>query len=392
MPRLLNTYLINQVLAPFYASLIILTSILFLSRLIPILDIILGYNIGLVDFFRLYAYFTPQLMLFALPMSGMMGVILGTTALNNENELMVLKTSGISLYRMLPPIILVALSAALLTGLFSIYLLPAGKKAKVELAFQLVKEKIERSIPEKRFSESLGDIVLYADSIDQKTRAWKGVYISDMKDPRHPITIISESGILSADSTRGTLSISLQNGVLNRTSADAVQTINFKGYDMNLPLETPTSNPLAKVDETTMLQSELLEEADRKGRNSREAATYLIEFHKRLALPVSCFILTLLGFPLGFLSGPRHKTIGIPLGLAVFILYYVLLTGCQIMSESMLLPAGIAIWLPNLLFLILTMLFIKSVAREGHTLYLEKFHDFTYAIYSRLPWRKRGKL
>jgi len=392
MPRLLNTYLINQVLAPFYASLIILTSILFLSRLIPILDIILGYNIGLVDFFRLYAYFTPQLMLFALPMSGMMGVILGTTALNNENELMVLKTSGISLYRMLPPIILVALSAALLTGLFSIYLLPAGKKAKVELAFQLVKEKIERSIPEKRFSESLGDIVLYADSIDQKTRAWKGVYISDMKDPRHPITIISESGILSADSTRGTLSISLQNGVLNRTSADAVQTINFKGYDMNLPLETPTSNPLAKVDETIMLQSELLAEADRKGRNSREAATYLIEFHKRLALPVSCFILTLLGFPLGFLSGPRHKTIGIPLGLAVFILYYVLLTGCQIMSESMLLPAGIAIWLPNLLFLILTILFIKSVAREGHTLYLEKFHDFTYALYIRLPWRKRGKL
>ena len=392
MPRLLNTYLINQVLAPFYASLIILTSILFLSRLIPILDIILGYNIGLVDFFRLYAYFTPQLMLFALPMSGMMGVILGTTALNNENELMVLKTSGISLYRMLPPIILVALSAAVLTGLFSLYLLPAGKKAKVELAFQLVKEKIERSIPEKRFSESLGDIVLYADSIDQKTRAWKGVYISDMKDPRHPITIISESGIISADSTRGTLSISLQNGVLNRTSADAVQTINFKGYDMNLPLETPTSNPLAKVDETTMLQSELLEEADRKGRNSREAATYLIEFHKRLALPVSCFILTLLGFPLGFLSGPRHKTIGIPLGLAIFVLYYVLFTGSKIISESMLLPAGIAIWLPNLLFLILTMLFIKSVAREGHTLYLEKFHDFTYAIYSRLPWRKRGKL
>lgn len=392
MPRLLNTYLINQVLAPFYASLLILTSILFLSRLIPILDIILGYNIGLVDFFRLYAYFTPQLMLFALPMSGMMGVILGTTALNNENELMVLKTSGISLYRMLPPIILVALSAALLTGLFSLYLLPAGKKAKVELAFQLVKEKIERSIPEKSFSESLGDIVLYADSIDEKTRAWKGVYISDMKDPRHPITIISESGILSADSSRGTLSISLQNGVLNRTSADAVQTINFKGYDMNLPLETPTSNPLAKVDETTMLQSELLAEADRKGRNSREAATYLIEFHKRLALPVSCFILTLLGFPLGFLSGPRHKTIGIPLGLAIFVLYYVLLTGSKIMSESMLLPAGIVMWLPNLLFLILTSLFIKSVAREGHTLYLEKFHDFTYALYSRLPWRKRGKL
>jgi lipopolysaccharide export system permease protein len=177
MPRLLYTYLINQVLAPVYASLIILTSILFLSKLIPILDIILGYNIGLSDFFRLYAYFTPQLLLFALPMSSMMGVILGTTHLNNENELMVLKASGISLYRMLPPVILVGLSVALLTGFFSIYLMPAGNRAKVELAFQLAKEKVERSIPEKRFSESLGDIVLYADSIDRNTQIWKGVYI-----------------------------------------------------------------------------------------------------------------------------------------------------------------------------------------------------------------------
>ena len=389
MPRLLYTYLINQVLAPFYASLIILTSILFLSRLIPILDIILDYNIGLGDFIRLYAYFAPQLLLFALPMSSMMGVVLGTTQLNNENELMVLKASGISLYRMLPPVLIVAVCTAILTGLFSIYLMPAGKKAKVELAFQLAKEKIEKSIPEKRFSESLGDIVLYADRIDQKTQTWEGVYISDMRDSRHPVTIISESGTISADSSRGSLAISLHNGVLNRNTADAAQTIDFKSYDMNLPLETPTTNPLAKMDASSMQQSELLAAADLAGRDNPGAAAYLIEFHRRLALPVSCLILTILGFPLGFLSGSRHKTIGIPLGLAVFILYYVLLTGAKIISESMILPPGLAMWLPNLIFLVLTTLFIKIVAQEVHTLYLEKFYDFTYGIYSRLPWRKR---
>ena len=334
-------------------------------------------------------YFTPQLLLFALPMSSMMGVILGTTHINNENELMVLKASGISLYRMLPPVILFAFSTAILTGLFSIYLIPAGNRAKVELAFQLAKEKVERSMHEKRFSESLGDIVLYADRIDQKTGTWNGVYISDMRDPKHPVTIISKTGKISADSSAGTLSISLHNGVLNRTTSDAVQTIDFNGYDMNLPLETPTTNPLAKVDESTMLQSELLAEADRLGRNTRAAVFYLNEFHKRLALPVSCFILTLLGFPLGFLSGPRHKTIGMPLGLAIFIIYYFLLTGSQIISESMIMPAAIAMWMPNLIFLVLTTLFIKSVAREAYTEYLEKFYDFTYAIYGRLPWRKR---
>jgi len=389
MPRLLYTYLINQVLAPFYASLIILTSILFLGKLIPILNIILDYNIELGDFIRLYAYFTPHLLLFTLPMSSMMGVILGTTHINNENELMVLKASGISLYRMLPPIILVALSTALLTGFFSIYLIPAGNRAKVELAFQLAKEKVERAMHEKRFSESLGDIVLYADSIDKKNNVWNGVYISDMRDPKHPVTIISESGTISANTMTGILAISLNNGILNRATSDAVQTINFERYDMSLPLETPSTNPLARIGKSTMLQSELMAEAERIGKNTQAAAVYLNEYHKRLALPVSCFILTLLGFPLGFLSGSRHKTIGIPLGLAIFILYYVLLTGAKTISESLVMPAAIAMWLPNLIFLFLTIFFIQSVASETHTVYMEKFYNFTYTVTSKLPWRRR---
>jgi lipopolysaccharide export system permease protein len=390
MPRLLYTYLINQVLAPFYASLIILTSILFLSRLIPILDIILDYNIGLGDFFRLYAYFTPQLLILALPMSSMMGVILGTTHLNNENELMVLKSSGISLYRMLPPVILVGLCTALLTGIFSIYLMPAGNRAKVELAFQLAKEKIERSIPEKRFTESLGDIVLYADRIDGENQTWDGVYISDRRDHKHPITIIAESGTISPDTKSGVLSIALRKGTLNRNTASEVQTIDFDSYDMHLPLDTPQTNPLAKVGKSTMTLNELLAEADRSGRNSPAGAGFLNEYHRRLVLPVGCFILTVLGFPLGFLSGHRHRTIGIPLGLAIFILYYILLTIAKTLSESLGMPAGLSMWLPNLFFLVLTVLFIKSVARETHTFYLEKFYDFTAAIYGRLPWRKRG--
>jgi len=390
MPRLLYTYLINQVLAPFYASLIILTSILFLSRLIPILDIILDYNIGLGDFFRLYAYFTPQLLILALPMSSMMGVILGTTHLNNENELMVLKSSGISLYRMLPPVILVGLCTALLTGIFSIYLMPAGNRAKVELAFQLAKEKIERSIPEKRFTESLGDIVLYADRIDRENQTWEGVYISDMRDHKHPITIIAESGTISPDTKSGVLSIALRKGTLNRNTASEVQTIDFDSYDMHLPLDTPQTNPLAKVGKSTMTLNELLAEADRSGRNSPAGAGFLNEYHRRLVLPVGCFILTVLGFPLGFLSGHRHRTIGIPLGLAIFILYYVLLTIAKTLSESLGMPAVLSMWLPNLFFLVLTVFFIKSVARETHTFYLEKLYDFTAAIYGRLPWRKRG--
>jgi lipopolysaccharide export system permease protein len=388
MPRLLYTYLTNQVLAPFYASLVILTSILFLGKLIPVLDIILDYNIGLNDFIRLYAYFTPQLLLFALPMASMMGVILGTTQINNENELMALKTSGTSLYKMLPPIIIVAFGTALLTGLFSIYLIPAGNRAKVELAFQLATEKIERAMHEKRFSESLGDIILYADHIDPKNQKWDGVYISDMRDHKHPVTILSKTGRISSDTETGILSIALDNGTLHRSNVDTLQTIDFIRYEINLPLETPQTNPLAKVGRSTMSQGELQAEAKRLGNSSR-GASFSNEYHKRLALPVGCFILTILGFPLGFLSGARHKTIGISLGLATFILYYVFLTAAKTISESLVMPAAIAIWLPNLIFFLLTVFIVQRVAKETHTVFLEKLYDISHAILSKIPWFTR---
>jgi hypothetical protein len=53
-------------------------------------------------------------------------------------------------------------------------------------------------------------------------------------------------------------------------------------------------------------------------------------------------------------------------------------------------PAAIAMWLPSLVFLIFTLVFIWSVARESHTLYMEKFNDSTYALLSKFRKSQRG--
>ena len=82
MPILLYIYLGTEILAPFFASFLILNGILFLGRLVPFLDIIFNYNIGLVDFIRLCSYILPNLMLFSIPMASMIGVIIAFTKLS----------------------------------------------------------------------------------------------------------------------------------------------------------------------------------------------------------------------------------------------------------------------------------------------------------------------
>jgi lipopolysaccharide export system permease protein len=176
---------------------------------------------------------------------------------------------------------------------------------------------------------------------------------------------------------------------MHRNHDNVNQTIGFKHYVLDVPVEAPRKNPLAKAGRPNMTQAQLRQEAVKLGKDTKAGAALLIEFHKRLVLPVSCFILTILGFPLGLLAGPRQKAIGIPLGLLIFILYYALLTAGQSFSESLVLPVGPAMWMPNVIFSLFTLFFINSVARETHTAILESTFDAGYTIASKFPWRRR---
>jgi len=73
-------------------------------------------------------------------------------------------------------------------------------------------------------------------------------------------------------------------------------------------------------------------------------------------------------------------------------MYYVLLTAARTLSESLLMPAVLAMWLPNLLFLLLTIYFVQLVAKEKHSVFLERFNDVTHAILSKLiRFRRRSQ-
>ena len=67
LPLLLYSYIANEILAPFFASFIILYSIFFLIRLVPLLDIVLDLKIGLANFIRMFFYIFPHMLIFVFP-------------------------------------------------------------------------------------------------------------------------------------------------------------------------------------------------------------------------------------------------------------------------------------------------------------------------------------
>ncbi|MCF6291306.1 MAG: LptF/LptG family permease [Desulfobacterales bacterium] len=372
IPILLYTYLAAEILAPLLAGFVILNCVLFLARIVPLLDILLDYGISLADFTRLCLYLSPQLFIFSLPMATMLGIIIGLSKLANDNEILALKTAGISPWQMLPPVAAVALAMALVTGYCSTSLSPAGTRAMEKTLFQLAKEKIDHGLQAQRFSENLGDVVLYIDAIDPQTRQWQGVYVTDMRDPDTPATVMARTGDLSADVANMQITLSLNNGSLHRARGDISQEISFRGYTLNLALPQPTGEFARTGSKFGLTQAQLLEQAEQVGPFSRHGIDLRIEYHTRIVLAAGCLILGLLGFPLGLLAGSGRRAPGIPLALLLFMSYYILLLTGQNLSEKQILAVAPAMWLGNILFLALAGYLLSATARETLSRHFER--------------------
>ena len=350
MPLILYSYLAAEILAPFFASLLILNGVLFTGRIMQLIDLIFSMNISLADFIRLCFFISPKLLLFSIPMASSIAVILAFARLVNDNEIIALKAAGVSLYKMLPPVIIFATCTALSTGFIATKFIPAGSLAMHNLFVKLATEKINNGIQAKRFSDNTGNLILYVNKVNLETKQWQGVYLSDLRDKNHPITILAQGGSLTPHMEDMYLSMNLHNGSLHRENSTITQTINFRDYTINVPVQAPKSISSQNLSKSSMTQTTLLRSAAKFKAGSNKRAHFLSEYHKRLALPAGCFILTLLGFSLALRSRPGQRNSALPLGIGFFLLYYISLTMAENLSIDTIIPVGLIMWLPNFIF------------------------------------------
>jgi len=349
-------------LAPFFASFLIINGVFFLAKLIPFLNFVLELNISFPDFVRLFSYIFPNIFLYSIPMAAMMGVTIGFARLSSDSEILALKANGISIYQILPPVIIVAALIALLTSFVSIKLIPLSAVSIKQLSYQLLKEKISNGIKEHKFTEALGDVVVYVDKIDKSTGEWIDVWVSDMRGVDNPIVTMASTGKMDSSLQNMMVSIVLRNGSLHKPGNDNAQIVQFDQYLINIPLQLPETRN-TRFKRTNLPMRELLEQAE-QANDIEQKRNLLIEFHKRLVLPVGCLMISLIGLPLGLQARPGKKAIGIQAGLAIFILYYVFFTFGKDLADKGILPVWLAMWSPNALFSVLAIFWIIRVSNE----------------------------
>lgn len=362
MKRLLNFYIIREIGSLFMLGISIFTLILLMGRLIKLTDLVISRGVPLSQVARMIGYLLPSFLVFTIPMAFLLAVLLAFGRLSSDNEITVMKACGISLVQLMPPVLVCALVAVLLTLAAGAFGVPWGNSAFKRLSFELLQQNIAVTIREKVFWDDIPGIVLYTEHYDDQSHTLQGVIIHDGRDSERPLTIFAADGFISGGSGKHDVRLTLNKGSIHSAGkGDDYRLVNFGEYIMTI--ETPGGSSASR-NELDMGIAELWRQSQNGAVQLQTRLKASAELHSRLALPFASLVFAVLAVPLGMQNRRSGKSAGFSVSIAILLVYYILLSLLRTLAEKGALPPGLAIWSPNLFFLGLGWWLLKMASHE----------------------------
>jgi LPS export ABC transporter permease LptF/LPS export ABC transporter permease LptG len=370
--RILTRYILREVVSHALIGAAVFTFVLFTRDLGRILELVVRASAPLPSVAEIFFFTIPVALIYTIPMGVLVGILIGLSRLAADSEITAMRASGIGVWTFLRILSIFVLGALLLATWNSVYLAPQSEAALGRLQDRLKTSQASFEIQPRVFYEGFPKLVLYVQDVHSEPGAalWKHVFIADLSDPRAPRITLAREGILVSQGP-DTLHLHLVDGSTHETDPAAPDHYQISTFDQtDLPIQVPAAEinqqqelaPVAEMDTWDLLHKAL---------SARPAIRrwYLIEFHRRFALPAACLVLALVGIPLGLSSKKGGKSTGFVLTILLVLAYYsVSLVGLSLARQGRLSPAG-GVWLADIVFIAAGAVLLWRAERKPVDLY-----------------------
>ena len=367
MPSLLQRQIFKEIANLFVLAVGVLLTLILISRAVQMRELFLGLDLGILDTVLLFGYMTPLFLMLVIPIACMLSDFLTFLRMRTDRELVALRAGGINIYQMLPAPLLFSVICMLLTLWVSLHWLAWGMGHFRETILEIANTRARVVVQPGVFNTDFPNLVLFARQVNPGDGDMSQVLVDDRSHPERHMTILAPEGRFDTDTERGELVFLLEDGKIYTTDKKGSSVLAFDEYKVRLPLDSLfKSLDLGDVRPREMSWSKLSsitrEEALKVDANY--ANKLEVERHKRWAYPVACIALTLFVLPLASAFEGLHRQTGLMLALAMFFVYYSLMSLGFSTGESGAIPPSIGLWVPNILFLCLGIYGLWLTAHE----------------------------
>ena len=349
--RRCDRYVLREMIGPFLLSLFGLLLFILLNLILSLSDLMVDRGVGIGALIRLLVLKMPGLLVLALPVSGLFATFLGLGRLVHDREVMAFEVAGISLRRILLPLLL----AAFLIGAvdFALYnwAVPSSEHAYQQALRGII---FRQGIPHVRantFFKGPEGQFFYVRRYDEKTGSLRGVLVYDIEGKVFPqaeaaITIITaEEGVWEENAWGlhdGRVYGYDQDGTLiyNGTFEQLHVAVDRSGADFLFGSRTPSEMGIGELRSRIALLRE----------SGLPADELIVECHLKAAIPLATLVFVLFGGAASLIFGWRSRAVGVVISLLLVGLFQGALLWTQTLGRRGIIPPSLAAWIPNILF------------------------------------------
>ncbi len=331
-------------------SLGILTFVMLLGNMVKLADLIINKGVDVISVAKLFLFMTPYLIIYTLPIATLVAVLLSLGRLSGDNEILAIRASGINIFTLILPMLVVSIILSLILVIFNDRLIPyahyESRKTLVEIGVKNPTAALEPGV----FITSFPNYILFIYSIEQNKLNNVRIY-EPQGDDKPTRIIVAKKGEFLAVPEKNIIKLKLMDGTSDEPdpqNPNNFYKLNFKTYFMTLNLGQMQDKDDIEKKPKDMTISEIKSEIHRLKEQQIDPAPLYTEINKKVSLSFACFVFMLLGMPLAIITHRREKSINFGMAVIIVLAYYLLLIGCEALSLQGQLPPAIALWIPNI--------------------------------------------
>ena len=380
-------YVIKEHIAPFVFAFSVIMFIFIIKLMLQLMDMLIRNHVDLLIMAKMFMYNMPWMIALVVPMSVLISTLMAFGRMGASGEITAMKSAGISMYRIVAPVFIIAIGITFFMIWFNNVVLPESNHRARNLftAISLNKPILALKNREGQFISDthLPDITLKVDKIDYATGIMSGVTLFRREDAGYNTSIVAETGKFETYPEGNKLAVKLTDGELHRTNYEQNNRyirIKFREFKQIIELDSKfnPNQETSKTDRTSTaaeMRQSINENLEKIARYNKEIAMlkpdnptfeaqsdnfktlinsceyqnseYLVEIHKKNSIPFAALIFVLIGASMGILVRKSGASIGIGMSIGFFTLYYMFLIGGESAGDRMLVEPWLSMWLPT---------------------------------------------
>ena len=349
-PLLLDDYIMRDFLR--YTALILgaFVVMLLIFTFFEVLGDIVKNHITLLLVAKYLINLTPSMIYLITPLAVLIGVLVTFSLLQKSNEITAMKATGVSIYRVVLPVMVAAGVFAIALFVFDQLYLPRSYTRQDQL-HSMIKGKPPQTYlrPDRRWIFGQHSTIYYYQFFDPDRNTFLNFSAFEFDPKTYQITRRVYAG--RADWDEHLNKWIFKNGWERRFNGAAIESYTpFEVATLNEVTEPPTYFKKEVKQSQEMNYDELSGYIADLQQSGFDVVRLKVQLYKKIAYPVMTFVMVLIAIPFSLTAGRRGALTGIAVAIALAIVYQVVGSAFEAMGSVNYLPPALAAWAPDLLF------------------------------------------